>query len=99
MFSASSSAIEELPDSFGRLINLSDLKLSNCQNLASLPNSIWKLKLLKLLDLSSSSKLEQLEKMQCLGYQFSYALLLSRFFAVVAIRIERLRSFLFSLCM
>lgn len=51
-------------------INLVDLDLSNCQSLVSLPNSIWKLKFLQVLNLGSCSKLErlpeQLGKMQCL---------------------------------
>ncbi|KAL8128304.1 hypothetical protein AgCh_015043 [Apium graveolens] len=59
-FDASSSAIEQLPDSFGHLFNLVDLQLYNCQNLMSLSNSIWKLKLLKILRLSGSSELERL---------------------------------------
>lgn len=71
-FDASYSAIEQLPDSFGELIKLVDLKLGHCPYLTSLPNSICKLELLKVLDLGWNYKLERLPaelgKMQSLEY-------------------------------
>ncbi|XP_074380965.1 uncharacterized protein LOC141721773 [Apium graveolens] len=69
-FLANGTAIEQLPDSFGDLINLELLDLIGCENLRYLPNSLWKLKLLQELDLHMCSKLkrlpDKLEKMQCL---------------------------------
>ncbi|KAL8128043.1 hypothetical protein AgCh_014836 [Apium graveolens] len=59
-FLASGTAIEQLPDSFGDLINLEILDLSFCENLRYLPNSLWKLKLLQVLNLHLCSKLKRL---------------------------------------
>ncbi|KAL8128289.1 hypothetical protein AgCh_015028 [Apium graveolens] len=71
-FDAGESAIEQLPDSFGGLVNLVELSLFDCKKLRNLPNSICKLKLLKQLYLEHCSNLEQLPeqlgKMQCLEY-------------------------------
>ncbi|KAL8118183.1 hypothetical protein AgCh_015906 [Apium graveolens] len=70
IFIAGESAIQQLPDSFGSLINLVRLHFYECKKLRNLPNSIWKLKLLKELNQSKCSNLEQLPeqlgKMQCL---------------------------------
>ncbi|KAL8128282.1 hypothetical protein AgCh_015021 [Apium graveolens] len=60
IFVACFSAIEQLPDSFGGLVNLVQLGLSYCKKLRNLPNSICNLKLLKQLDVTNCSNLEQL---------------------------------------
>ncbi|KAL1822040.1 hypothetical protein ACET3Z_008818 [Daucus carota] len=60
MLNVSYTAIERLPESIGGLTSLVSLRLSACKNLTILPNSIWKLKLLEVLQLDESSKLERL---------------------------------------
>ena len=54
----SSTAIEELPSSIGRITGLVLLDLKRCKNLTSLPTCIFKLKSLEYLFLSGCSKLE-----------------------------------------
>ncbi|KAL8128297.1 hypothetical protein AgCh_015036 [Apium graveolens] len=75
---ASGTAIEQLPDSFCRLVNLVQLNLRNCENLTSLPSCIWKLKFLhlqipkvhectRLQDLPDLSSLKELENLSITG--------------------------------
>ncbi|KAL9330288.1 hypothetical protein ACSQ67_005291 [Phaseolus vulgaris] len=55
-----STAVKELPSSFGNLVNLRSLELPKCTDLESLPNSIVNLKLLSKLDCSGCAKLTEI---------------------------------------
>ncbi|KAL9330280.1 hypothetical protein ACSQ67_005283 [Phaseolus vulgaris] len=57
-----STAIKELPSSFGNLVNLRSLELQGCIDLESLPNSIVNLKLLSKLDCSGCAKLTEIPR-------------------------------------
>nr|XP_007160448.1 hypothetical protein PHAVU_002G323100g [Phaseolus vulgaris]XP_007160449.1 hypothetical protein PHAVU_002G323100g [Phaseolus vulgaris]ESW32442.1 hypothetical protein PHAVU_002G323100g [Phaseolus vulgaris]ESW32443.1 hypothetical protein PHAVU_002G323100g [Phaseolus vulgaris] len=55
-----STAVKELPSSFGNFVNLRSLELQECIHLESLPNSIVNLKLLSKLDCSGCAKLTEI---------------------------------------
>ncbi|KAK7370050.1 hypothetical protein VNO80_12104 [Phaseolus coccineus] len=55
-----STAVKELPSSFGNLVNIRSLELHKCTDLESLPNSIVNLKLLSKLDCSGCAKLTEI---------------------------------------
>nr|XP_007160457.1 hypothetical protein PHAVU_002G323800g [Phaseolus vulgaris]XP_007160458.1 hypothetical protein PHAVU_002G323800g [Phaseolus vulgaris]XP_007160459.1 hypothetical protein PHAVU_002G323800g [Phaseolus vulgaris]ESW32451.1 hypothetical protein PHAVU_002G323800g [Phaseolus vulgaris]ESW32452.1 hypothetical protein PHAVU_002G323800g [Phaseolus vulgaris]ESW32453.1 hypothetical protein PHAVU_002G323800g [Phaseolus vulgaris] len=57
-----STAVKELPSSFGNLVNLRSLELHKCTDLDSLPNCIVNLKLLSKLDCSGCPKLTEIPR-------------------------------------
>ncbi|KAL9318299.1 hypothetical protein ACSQ67_014816 [Phaseolus vulgaris] len=57
-----STAVKELPSSFGNFVNLRSLELHKCTHLESLPNSIVNLKLLSKLDCSGCPKLTEIPR-------------------------------------
>ncbi|KAK7370051.1 hypothetical protein VNO80_12105 [Phaseolus coccineus] len=57
-----STAVKELPSSFGNFVNLRSLELHKCTDLESLPNSIVNLKLLSKLDCSGCAQLTEIPR-------------------------------------